>query len=181
MATWPVESIHHLEMTNHQQQTGGCVEIQKKAPVLEVLTNYHEGMPGDKMRIDSLSGDESQSWVRIRNGRNKFFTAIRELRCLRFSCLGFGDLVIDKSPVQKFGRLSGVNPTTRSRTNTRRKHILETHSQKLTVKELESARKLGGNPGHRHHILQPGGRVINGTGKNTNLKSQDWIFSLCCR
>ena len=42
----------------------------------------------------------------------------------------------------------------------------ETNSQKLTVKDLESTRKLGGNSGHHHHFLQAGGRVINGTGKN---------------
>ena len=40
--------------------------------VLKVTTNYHQRKPGIEIRIDSLSGDGSQSWVRISNGINTF-------------------------------------------------------------------------------------------------------------
>ena len=36
------------------------------------MTNFHQGKPGIEIRIESLSGDNSQSWVRISNGLNKF-------------------------------------------------------------------------------------------------------------
>ena len=70
MVMLDVESTLYLEMTNHQLpgwirgNTTNCL-------VLEVVTNYHQGKPGIEIRIDSSSGVNSQSWVRISNGHNK--------------------------------------------------------------------------------------------------------------
>ena len=41
-------------------------------PVLEVTTSYLYGKHGIEIRIWSLSDDNSQSWVRISHGSNKF-------------------------------------------------------------------------------------------------------------
>ena len=41
-------------------------------PVLEVTTSYLYGKHGIEIRIWSLSEDNSQSWVRISHGLNKF-------------------------------------------------------------------------------------------------------------
>ena len=50
----------------------------KIGPVLEVKINYHQGQPGVEIRIGSLSGDNSQSWVRISNGLNEFVRDLTE-------------------------------------------------------------------------------------------------------
>ena len=44
----------------------------KIGPVLEVTTSYLYGKHGVEIRIWSLSEDNTQSWVRISNGSNKF-------------------------------------------------------------------------------------------------------------
>ena len=41
-------------------------------PVLEVVTNYHQGKPRVEIGIESLFNDGSQSWIRISSGLNKF-------------------------------------------------------------------------------------------------------------
>ena len=46
-------------------------ENTKIGLVLEVVPNYHQGEPGIETRVDSLSGDGSQSWGRISNGLKK--------------------------------------------------------------------------------------------------------------
>ena len=46
--------------------------VTKIGSVLEMVTNYHQGNPGVEIRIDSFSGDGSQSWVRISNELNTF-------------------------------------------------------------------------------------------------------------
>ena len=50
----------------------------KFGPVLEVVTNYHQGKPGIEIRIESLSGDGSHSWIRIFNGLNKVVRGLTE-------------------------------------------------------------------------------------------------------
>ena len=50
----------------------------KIRPVLEVVTNYHQGKPGIEIRNECLSRDKSQSWVRISSGLNKFVTDLKE-------------------------------------------------------------------------------------------------------
>ena len=44
----------------------------KIGPVLEVATSYLHGKHGVEIRIMSLSGDYTHSWVRIFHGSNKF-------------------------------------------------------------------------------------------------------------
>ena len=51
---------------------GWIREGTKIGSVLEVNTNYHQGKPGIEIRIESLSGDNSQFLVRISNGLNNF-------------------------------------------------------------------------------------------------------------
>ena len=41
-------------------------------PVLEVTTSYMYGKHGIEIRIWSVSHDNSQSWVRISHGTNKY-------------------------------------------------------------------------------------------------------------
>ena len=50
------------------------------------------------------------------------------------------------------------------------------NSQKHTVEEVESTRKLGGDSGHLHLLLQAGGKVINSTGKMFDQVSEDLIL-----
>ena len=64
-------------MKNHQHQKVGLVGTQN-GPVLEVVTNYHQGKPGVEIGINSLSNDGSQSWIRISNGLNKFVRYLTE-------------------------------------------------------------------------------------------------------
>ena len=40
--------------------------------VLEVTVSYHQGCHGIEIRIKSLSGDGTYSWVRIRTCMNKY-------------------------------------------------------------------------------------------------------------
>ena len=44
----------------------------KNGPVLEVATSYLHGKHGVEIRIMSLNGDNTHSWVRISYGSNKF-------------------------------------------------------------------------------------------------------------
>ena len=50
----------------------------KIGPVLEVTVSYHQGRYGIEIRINSLVGDGSQSWVMICNGLNKYVTEMSE-------------------------------------------------------------------------------------------------------
>ena len=51
---------------------GWVRESTKIGPALEVVTNYHQGKPGIEIIIESLSRNNSQSWVRISNGLHKY-------------------------------------------------------------------------------------------------------------
>ena len=72
-----VESTPYFEMMNPQHPEGGFVEIQK-------FVLYWKRRPitikelGIEIRIDSFSGDGSQSWVRISSGLNKFVRDLTE-------------------------------------------------------------------------------------------------------
>ena len=50
----------------------------KISPVLEVAVSYHQGRFGIEIRIKSLFGDGSHSWVMIVNGLNKYVTEMSE-------------------------------------------------------------------------------------------------------
>ena len=50
----------------------------KIGPVLEVVTEYHQGKPGVEIRIESLFKDGSHPWIRICNGHNKFVKDLTE-------------------------------------------------------------------------------------------------------
>ena len=61
---WLVASTLFSEMMNHHNTRIG--------PVLEVTTSYMYGKHGIEIRIWSVSQDNSQSWVRISYGTNKY-------------------------------------------------------------------------------------------------------------
>ena len=46
----------------------------KIGPVLEVTTSYLQSKYGVEMRIESVTKDDSHSWVRISHGLNKLVT-----------------------------------------------------------------------------------------------------------
>ena len=60
------------EKMDHHYQEDGSRETQKMGPVLEVTTSCLHGKHGVEIRIWSLSGDNTHSWVRISHGSNKF-------------------------------------------------------------------------------------------------------------
>ena len=54
------------------QQKGWIQGSTKIGPVLEVTKSFLHGKHGVEIRIWSLSGDNTHSWVRISHGSNKF-------------------------------------------------------------------------------------------------------------
>ena len=68
---WLVVNTLFQEKTVHHKQEDGSRET-KIGPVLEVTTSCNYGKHGVEIRIWSLSEDNSQSWVRISHGSNKF-------------------------------------------------------------------------------------------------------------
>ena len=62
-----------LPRSDGSSQPKGWIQGSTKfGPVLEVTTSYLYGKHGVEIRICSLSEDNSQSWVRISHGSNKF-------------------------------------------------------------------------------------------------------------
>ena len=59
------------EVTNHHNQKDGFRET-RTGPVLEITTRYLYGKHGIEIRIWSMKKDNSQSWVTISHGSNKF-------------------------------------------------------------------------------------------------------------
>ena len=54
-------------------QPRGCIQGHTKiGPVMKVTTSYLHGKHGVEIRIWSLNGDNTDSWVRISHGSNKF-------------------------------------------------------------------------------------------------------------
>ena len=60
------------EVTNHHKPKGWIQGNTRIGPVLEITTSYLYGKHGVEIRIWSLSEDNTQSWVRISHGSNKF-------------------------------------------------------------------------------------------------------------
>ena len=60
------------EMTDHHNRSGWIQGNTKIGPVLEVTTSCLYGKHGVEIRIWSLGEDNTQSWVRISHGSNKF-------------------------------------------------------------------------------------------------------------
>ena len=56
----------------HHNQEDGSQGNTKIEPVLEVTTSCLHGKNGVEIRIWSLNGDNTHSWVRISHGSNKF-------------------------------------------------------------------------------------------------------------
>ena len=53
----------------------GWIRVNTKiGPVLEVTTSYFQGKNGVEIRMDSISKDNSHSWVRMSHGLNKLVT-----------------------------------------------------------------------------------------------------------
>ena len=62
-----------LPRSNESSQPKGWIQGNTRiGPVLEITTSYLYGKHGIEVRIWSLSKDNSQSWVRISHGSNKF-------------------------------------------------------------------------------------------------------------
>ena len=62
-----------LPRSDESSQPKGWIQGNTRiGPVLEVTTSYLHGKHGIEIRIWSLSKDNSQSWVRISHGSNKF-------------------------------------------------------------------------------------------------------------
>ena len=62
---WLVVNTLFQEVTDHHNQKDGSKETQKIGPVLQVTTSYLHGKHGVEIRIWSLNGDNTHSWVRI--------------------------------------------------------------------------------------------------------------------
>ena len=69
---WLVVNTLFPEMTNHHNHEDGFKGDMRIGPVSEVTTSYMYGKHGIEIRIWSLSEDNSQSWVRISYGTNKY-------------------------------------------------------------------------------------------------------------
>ena len=68
-----------LPRENEASQPKGWIQGNTKiGPVLEVTTSYLHGKHGVEIRIMSLSRDNTDSWVRISHGSNKF---VMDLNC----------------------------------------------------------------------------------------------------
>ena len=62
-----------LPREDGSSQPRGWIQGNTKiGPVLEVTTSCYHGEHGVEIRIWSLSGDNTHSWVRISHGSNKF-------------------------------------------------------------------------------------------------------------
>ena len=62
-----------LPSSDESSQPKGWIQGNARiGPVLEITTSYLYGKHGIEIRIWSLSEDNSQSWVRISHGSNKF-------------------------------------------------------------------------------------------------------------
>ena len=66
---------HTLPRSDESSQPKGWIQGNMKiGPVLEVTTSCLNGKHGVEIRIWSLSEDNTQSWVRISHGSNRFVT-----------------------------------------------------------------------------------------------------------
>ena len=87
--------------------------------VLDVATNYHQGKPGVEIRIDSLSGDGSQSWIRISTGLNKFVRDLTEkTRTLgdeEHNSTGTGQPVVQESRIVKYSQIGTYSPAAKAK------------------------------------------------------------------
>ena len=68
---WPVVNTPFQGKMDHHNQEDGSRET-KIGPMLEVTTSCLHGKYGVEIRIWSLIGDNTHSWVRISHGSNKF-------------------------------------------------------------------------------------------------------------
>ena len=66
-----------LEAIKLLNRKAGFVKVHN-FPLLKVNTDYNQGKPGVEIRIEPLSGDNSQSRERISNGLNKFVRDLSE-------------------------------------------------------------------------------------------------------
>ena len=69
---WPVVNTLFQEMTDHHNQKDGSREAQKLDPCWKLRPVGLYGKYGVEIRIWSLSEDNTQSWVRISHGSNKY-------------------------------------------------------------------------------------------------------------
>ena len=69
---WPVVNTLFQGKMDHHNREVGSRETQKFGPVLEVRTSFLHVKYGVEIRIWSLNGDNTHSWVRISHGPNKF-------------------------------------------------------------------------------------------------------------
>ena len=64
-----------LPRSDQSSQVKGLIRGNTKiVPVLDVLVCYHQGRYGVEIKIESLLGDKTCSWVRIVTGISKYVT-----------------------------------------------------------------------------------------------------------
>ena len=117
-------------------------------------------------RISLLQADEVRTFaifIELEHSAKRFRTKQTDGHSSRLSICS----CIEKSPPRKIGRISKINPTTRSRPKWKK----TISSQNHTAKKLESTRKLGGDSGH---LLRPGGRLINRTWKEYQFAGEGY-------
>ena len=97
--------------------TGWIRENTRIGPVLEVIVSFHQGFHGIEIRINSLPGDGSHSWVGMSIGMNKY---VMELSETMSSSLGnvsgasTGRLVAKLKPKQTSSGASSSGPQSRT-------------------------------------------------------------------
>ena len=71
-AQWLVANTLFLETIQHHNQKDGFKKKMRICPVLDVTTSCRYGKHGIEIRIWSVGQGNSQSWVRISYGTNKY-------------------------------------------------------------------------------------------------------------
>ena len=67
-----MNTLFQGKMDHHNQEDGSGETRKLIGPVLEVATCCLHGKYGVEIRIWSLNGDNTHSWVRTSHGSNKF-------------------------------------------------------------------------------------------------------------
>ena len=122
-----------LPRDNESSKPNGWIRGSTKIGlVLEVATSYHQRKHGVEIRIDSVSGDGSHSWIRISNGLNKIVR----------------DLTEKARPVKKSRTLQPVrgNPLLN---RDRNKYPLDCHLQFLRLQRFTTENGSISNLGNR--------------------------------
>ena len=105
-----------VKIIDTQRWTRGNTKI---GLVLEVMANYHQGELGIEIRIDSLSGEQFQSWIRFSNGLDNFVRhvteATRSLGDEENRSARTGQLVIQESRIVRYSQIETDTPKAKAK------------------------------------------------------------------